>query len=234
MTQTSHHVDLLSLDRVSFLDPASGKATLRRVAARSAIVTVGQDHEGRIFVLDVFAQRIPVPGLVDKLFAINAAFRPRLFGGEADALQTLFQEAVKLIAHDRQQQLPLVPVQHSTKVDKDFRIRSILQPVIAEGRLILHDAQHELLAELEGFPSYPTKDIVDALASAIDLLPAQPLRKVQDQQRDALAQYLRQTGAPSWYIDQKCGPTAFASNPVRAMMANRHRLRRPLPPHLQA
>lgn len=230
-------IALQSLDRVAFLDPASGKAKTRKVQARSAIVVLGQDPYHRIFVLHAWAAHVPVPSLVEKMFEINDTFKPRVFGGEADALQTLFQEAVRLIAHDRKVQLPLQPITHSTRIEKEFRIRTTLQPVIAEGRLILRADQQELLAELEGFPVYSTVDLVDALASAIDLLPHKALRKQKDEQAMALAAYLRKTGAPASYIEQRLSQqnvkVPFSAHPLARIMAQGGVLRRPLPKHLQ-
>lgn len=223
---------LQELDKVAFLDPAGGKGETRRMSARSAILVIGQDQHHRIFVLHAWAARVPTQKLVESLFEINRNFRPRMFGGEADALQSLFQDAIKLIAHDRNETLPLVPVAHSTRLDKDFRIRTTLQPLIAEGRLILREDQHELLQELEGFPSFPTKDLVDALASACNLLPQKPLRKQKDDEANALADYLRKTGAPAWYIEQKCPTSPLSINPFAAMLRahqDGRRLRRPLP-----
>lgn len=230
-------IDLTTLDRVAFLDPASGKAPTKRMSARSAITVVGQDHYRRVYVLHAWAGRVPVPTLVKQLFEINRLYKPRVFGGEADALQCLFEEALKMIAADRNEKLPLLPVQHSTKLDKDFRIRTTLQPVIGEGRLVLLASQHELLAELEGFPSYPTKDMVDSLASAIDLLPQRPRQRVKDEESDALAAYLRKSGVAPHIIEQQLqqrgGTTALRASSFASMLAERHRLRRPLPKELR-
>lgn len=222
---------LADLYKVAFLDPASSKKQqTKAMTARSAIVVVGQDIEFRVYVLYAWAGRIPVPDLVTKMFEVNAAFRPRIFGGETDALQTLFQDAVKMIAEDRNEKLPLKGVAHSTRIDKDFRIRSVLQPVISEGRLILQEHQHELIAELEGFPVFQTKDLVDALASAIHELPQKPLVRQRQQEADALAEYLRETGAPAHYIERHV-PQArpLSAHPMAAMLQHAGRLRRPLP-----
>lgn len=225
-------VDLSHLHKVAYLDPASGKAQTKRMSARAAITVVGQDSQDHIFVLYAWCGRIPTNALVEKLFEINRLFRPRVFGGEADALQSLFQDAIKMIADDRGEPLPLHPHTHSTKLDKDFRIRTILQPVIADGRLVLSETQAELLAELEGFPSYPTKDLVDSLASAISLLPERPLRLQRQKEAEALADYLRRTGAPASYIEQRVGVPTLRPHPL-ATMVQRAGLRRPLPRFLQ-
>ena len=225
---------LEDLYRVAFLDPASSKKEqTKKMTARSAIVVVGQDPEFRVYVLYAWAARVPVPELVEKMFEVNRAFTPRIFGGESDALQTLFQDAVKMIAEDRGERLPLKGVPHSTRIDKDFRIKSVLQPVIAEGRLILQEHQHELIQELEGFPVFATKDVVDALASAIHELPQKPLQRQKHQEAEALAEYLRQTGAPPEYIRQRVPELALNQHPLAAMLHKAGRLRRPLPLQLQ-
>ena len=228
-------VPLASLDKVAFLDPAGGKAQTKKTSARSAIAVLGQDLYQRIFLLYVWCGRVAVPELVRMLFEINTNFKPRVFGGESDALQYLFQEAVKIIAKDRAEQLPLLPVPHSTRIDKDFRIRTTLQPVLAEGRLIARKDQHEFLAELGGFPMFPTKDIVDCVASGIQLLPQRPRRQQKNEEAEALAAYLRKTGAPAHYIEQRCGDriTSLSVSPMARIMAQNGVLRRPIPKHLQ-
>jgi len=194
------------IDRVAFLDPASGRAArLKRVASRSAIVVIGADALGRVFVLHQWAARVSTQRLVDTLFLLNEQYHPRAFGCESNALQCLFTDCLELISRTKQTRLPLVPVQQPTKIDKDYRIRTSLQPVIGYGRLFLQPQHHELRSELEAFPQGQTKDLVDALASAVRLLKPISLRHERDSKRDALATYLRKTGAPSWYIERRCG-----------------------------
>lgn len=235
MIDAPNEIPLQSLDKVAFLDPAGGKAQTKKTSARSAIAVLGQDAYQRIFLLHVWCGRVATQELVRMMFEINTNFRPRVFGGEANALQHLFQEAVKIIAKDRAEQLPLLPVEHSTRIDKDFRIKTTLQPVLAEGRLIARKDQHEFLAELGGFPMYPTKDIVDCVASAIQLLPQRPRRKQKDEEAEALAAYLRKTGASPQYIEQRCGDriSSLSAHPMARIMQQNGVLRRPIPKHLQ-
>jgi hypothetical protein len=188
----------------AFCDPAGGKRMeLKRVRARSAIVVVGEDQLGRIFVLSTWADRASAHQLSERIFLTQELHRPRVFGIEANAMQALYGEMVAYEARRRAQRLPLFPVKQPTNVDKDWRIRTALQPVIGHDRLFVQDTQYELRAELTTFPMNPLKDLVDALASAVSLLrkPTAPAKRRED--HDAYLAYLRQTGAPAWYIEQE-------------------------------
>jgi len=90
--------------------------------------------------------------------------------------------------------LPLVPVIQPTKIDKDFRIRAALQPVIASGRLFIPDAMYELRSQIATFPMSPAKDLIDALASAVSLVPSRPKQVRLRSERDSLTRYLRESG----------------------------------------
>jgi hypothetical protein len=167
---------------------------LRRVRARSAIVVIAADDLGRIFTLHTWADRCPTEQLVARIFEINAQWAPRRFGCEANAMQALFADLVLAKAREASVTLPLVPVSQPTNVEKDWRIRTTLQPLYADGRLFLQPHQHELRAEVVSFPMSTTKDLIDALASAVKLLPPTPTRKAHDGERAALAQFLRESG----------------------------------------
>lgn len=196
-------LDTLS-ERYAFCDPASGKKEreLRRIRARSAIVVVAQDAMSRIFVLHTWAARASTDELIEKMYEINDKFRPRVFGGEANGMQSLFQDAVMRDARLRGKNIPLQKVEQPTTTEKDTRIRHTIQPVIAAGRLFIRDDMTELKTEMEGFPLTPFKDLVDALASAIRLIPPATTRPERRNELDRLLAYLRATGAPATYIEQ--------------------------------
>jgi len=189
--------------RAAFCDPASGKKEqIKRVRARSAIVVVGADVLSRFFVLHAWAERCSTDHLMDRIIEVNDQWRPRVFGIEANAMQSLFADNVQREARYKEKSIPIVPVYQPTTIDKDWRIRMTLQPVIANGRLLLLASQHELKVELVSFPMSATKDLVDALASAIALIPGPVVRRDQDEEMDARLAYLRESGAPASYIEQ--------------------------------
>lgn len=190
-------------DRYAFLDPASSKkdGELRRIKARSAIVVIAPDWLGRIFVLDAWAKRCSTDQLIEKMYATEETWKLRVMGGEANAMQELFQEAVMRDARLRGKRLPLRPVHQPTRIEKDWRIRTILQPVIANGRLFLRPDMTELRTEISSFPLSPIKDMVDALASAIKLVPPRAKKRNDDSELQNLLAYLRKTGAPAAVIE---------------------------------
>jgi predicted phage terminase large subunit-like protein len=205
-------VESLSLSnlplRYSFLDPAGGKRglqQLKKVSARSAIIVLAPDALGRLFVVEAWARRCSTPELVEEIFRINAQWQPKQFGVEANAMQSLFADSLELLAKERGVRIPLVPVYQNTKIDKFFRLRTTLQPVISTGKLVIGEDQQELRNELKAFPMGQTVDLVDALASAVSLVPVKPPEESSRQEADALADYLRKVGAPASYIEKRVG-----------------------------
>ena len=194
-------------DKYFFLDPASGKRgaqKLRRVRARSAIVGVAPDWLNRIYVIHAWADRVSADKLIDLVIDLCEEWKPRVFGVEANAMQSLFAElvhrdAVKRLKHS----VPIVPIHQPTNIDKDWRIRTAIQPVIADGRLFLQPAHEKLKLEITTFPMALFKDLVDALASVVALVPIRPLPERKNIEAQALAQYLRDSGAPLDYIVER-------------------------------
>lgn len=192
--------------RIAFCDPASGKKlALKRVRARSAIIVIAQDPLSRLFVLHAWAERCSTDKLTNRILDVNERYKPKVFGIEANAMQALYGDMVSREARFRSKRLPLSPVEQPTKIDKDWRIRMALQPVIADGRLFIQPDQHELRAELTTFPMSMTKDLIDALASAVTLMPQRAIARETKDEVDKLAAYLRASGAPPRYIEQRVG-----------------------------
>jgi hypothetical protein len=196
-------LDCTQLERFGFTDPASGKGRLKKVRARQAIVVIAADWLSRIYVLYTWAGRIPTSRYLDKIIKVCDDYRPKLFGIEANAMQSLFADLVTDAAKQRYKRIAFIPVTQPTKIDKDFRIRTSLEPVIADGRLFMMESQSALEAELRSFPTGLTKDLVDCLASAISLVPRRALPQQQNEEAQQLASYLRNTGAPTWYIEKR-------------------------------
>lgn len=194
-------------ERYAFLDPAGSKRgsdpRLRKTTARSAIVVIGVDAATRIFVLHAWADRCSVSTLVQQVQAVHRNFNPRLFGIEANAMQFLFAESVQLMANMQGIQLPIVPIKQPTNIQKEWRIRAALQEPWAQGRLFFQQDQVELIDELRGFPLAATVDIVDALASAVAMIPQRlPPKGEKDDEVAEYAAYLRQAGASPSYIQR--------------------------------
>ena len=199
-------MNLNNLVRIAFTDPSGGKNVaqkLKRTSARSAIVVIGVDDLCRIFVLHAWADRCPTNAYVEKIYKVATDLQPKIFGVESNAMQALFGDMLVREAKALKMRIPFVPVPQNTKIEKRWRIRTTLQPVIGDGRLFLQEDQLELKAELATFPMAPTMDIIDALASAVALAPKRAAKSIRNEQNDALIDYLRKSGAKPEYIRQR-------------------------------
>ena len=120
-------------------------------------------------------------------------------------MQELFADLVKDEAVRQLGRVNMRGITQNSHVDKDWRIRTTLEPIINQGRLFVLDGtvQTDLELEIRSFPTGRTKDIVDALASAVDLIPARSQQKLVDDEAQDIVAYLRESGAPFWYIEQR-------------------------------
>lgn len=196
-------VPIEQLQHYAFLDPASGKQVMKRVLARSAIVVVGVDALTRIFVRYAWADRVSPSKILDKVFEVNDRFKPRRFGCEANAQQSLFAGSILHDAKWRNKRIPISPIYQPTNLDKDFRIRTLIQPVMAQGRLFLADEHYELKLEVQSFPLSALKDLIDALASVIDMVPKQATGRQNTAEIEELAAHLRASGVPPHLIERR-------------------------------
>lgn len=189
--------------RVAFVDPSAGKTRLKRQSARTAIACVAADGLDRIFVLDAWADRCSTEKLIDRICWTHTTFAPSVIGIEANAMQEIFSDAVILLLKSRGISLPISPIHQPSGIDKDMRIRLILQPIMAFGRMFFMQNMIELEREVLAFPSGKLKDMVDVLASACKLLPARTVVKQRSDKYEALAAYHRRAGTPPQQIERR-------------------------------
>lgn len=192
--------------RYLFCDPAGGKKSrdaIKSQRARSAIVVVGTDNYNRIFVLDSWASRASTNEIRKKFVDMCEKWGPKIAAYEALGQQRLLADPILDEAAERGLTIPLTAVTPTTKVDKRFRIRALLNPLIGQGRLLFDKDQIELINEVTSFPMSSEMDMVDALASACALVP--PMVTDMQAQDDAaeLARYLRESGVPPSEIERR-------------------------------
>lgn len=201
------------LDVYSFVDPAGGKSqTLKKVRARSAVVTIGVDEVNRVFVLDTWAERTSTELVIKKIFDVYQDWRPSAIGIEANAMQALFADAVIYASTLKNLRIPVVPVVQPTRVTKEFRIRTALQPVISSGRLFIPESCGLLRAELGVFPTGDTVDLVDALASAVNMAPKKMPKAEAVREERQLRDYLLSRGVNPNMVDTR----------IQSIMAGEH------------
>ncbi len=205
-------ININDLIRYGFCDPGGSHKTLKNkgTLARSAIVIIGVDPIlNRIFTLDVWAKRTTTDDLIDTILKKHDQWKPKVFGCEANAMQVHLANAINREARFRNLRAVLLPVNQPTKVDKDWRIETVINSVLPHGRLFVMEDQVELIAEMRGFPTAQTKDIVDALASAIMLLPQRSAKRKANEQELALARYLQNSGASVEYTSERVAAVRY-------------------------
>lgn len=199
-------VPLEQLTFYAFCDPAGGKKPqeLKRVRANSAIVCVGADALTRCFVVEWWEKRASTEEMTNKIFEINQKWKPRIFGCEANAMQELYGDMVQLEAKHRNVRLPLSPVYQPKGIDKNYRIRTGLQPVIRAGRLFFPETMIGERSKLASFPmNIKQVDGIDALENAVRLVPRRAAPKQRTDEVEAVARYLRDTGAAPHVIEAR-------------------------------
>lgn len=190
--------------RYLWLDPASGKTgnrQIRGLRARSAIVVVGSTSDSKIWVLETWADRVGTNTIVDKFIDICSRWRPIVAAYEDMAQQSLLADPIQSKAEEIGMYVPLSPITVNTKVDKNWRIRNTLQPVIGAGRLMIGGHLDDLRNELMNFPMSAVRDLVDALAGAVSLVPPPAASQQNHDEAREVASYLRNAGASPQVIE---------------------------------
>lgn len=149
---------------VGACDPSMGKTG----GDYSAILTIGSDSNGIIYVLDAdIAKRHPDIITKDILYK-HTDYSYKIFGVEENQFQEYFKDTlIKESAVIHKSPMPIRGIKSHS--DKILRIQS-LQPDIKGGRVRFRRDQQKLIEQLVNFPSADHDDGPDALELAISLL----------------------------------------------------------------
>lgn len=155
----------LKLDLYSFWDISIGKNSR---ADYNAIVTVGIHRAtGVIYVLDAWAQKVPLHVAAEEAYQKIKEIRPKVFGVESiQAQYEIYRQLQQRILQEAIYGTRLKPV--SPRGKKEDRIE-ILEPLVENGMLRFRRSQRLLLEQLEQFPNADHDDLPDALAQAVEL-----------------------------------------------------------------
>ena len=174
----------------AYLDPASGRKEARRPGARTALVVAGHCPPAMVLVWYVWAARASTTEITAQVFLVNDLFHPTQIAIETAGQQYLLYSHVMDEAVRRGIRLPLVEGKQYTEDAKDARIKEAIQPLSAQGRLCFQSHHTMLRDELADFPYGATKDLLDALAGCLSLMPKpQPVLAAQEN-RQAILDYL--------------------------------------------
>jgi predicted phage terminase large subunit-like protein len=159
-------LDFDTLKRVLMWDPASGERDIKR-NSRNAMVVAGQDSRSRVFILDAFAERRNPAFLYGKFIGLHQRWQCHKAGIEA----VNFSRTLKFPLYKEQIRIGhKFPVTDQTPVgDKDYRIRTLI-PYVESHDFFVRRGLRDFHEEMKGFPTFGTKDLLDAGAACLDLL----------------------------------------------------------------
>lgn len=156
-----------SLRVYTFIDPSMENGAS---SDYKAIITIGLDTEGIIYVLDAFIRRCSVDTMARVAYTRYEEFRPLIIGMEENALGEFAQSPFKLVARDKKYQLPIKGIKHATA--KEGRVGR-LSSFVERGMIRFqksHSDQDLLVEQLIYFPSTTMNDDgPDALEGAVDM-----------------------------------------------------------------
>lgn len=150
--------NLSQLDIVLLADPNSGQITSPDTAA---YVVVGTTPKDDVLALYSWSGRVSPSQFVDKLFDSAVRWKVRLVGIEKagqQSTQHYFEQKISKSTH----YVKVVPLTPRNR-DKEYRIRTALEPIIRSGRLYIQTAQSVLREQIATFPDCLLFDELDAL-----------------------------------------------------------------------
>lgn len=162
-------VPFSEIDIVGAFDPSIDE---KPTASKRAITYWGMDSQERCLMLDCYSSRDSLDKVLDSLFDMHSKWQPRVFGVEKAALQKIFIWIIERESRAKKKYISCTPINVSTNRSKDARIRDIIQPVAAEGRMYVRKSMIEFVQEFIEFPQGCTKDVLDASAYCLQLLRA--------------------------------------------------------------
>jgi predicted phage terminase large subunit-like protein len=146
----------LELDRVIFVDPAT--------KGNSGIVVTGTDNSRnpKAFILESIQKPLDPPALVNLIFQLNRKWAPRAVVIEEVLFSQLFRHWIQREQGVRNEYFRIIPAKTKQR-SKEDRVRG-LATWFANGQIMLHEGEEELVRQFRQFPGIKEYHILDALA----------------------------------------------------------------------
>lgn len=155
----------IHLDVYGFWDIAIGKNSR---SDYNAITIIGRDNRtGVIYVLDTFAEKIPMHKALQVAMDMIIKWRPRVFGVETvQAQYDMYRQLREMLMKSGIYNTRLLAF--NPKGKKEDRIEQ-LEPLVEGGYLRFKKSQRLLIEQLNMFPNADYDDLPDALASSVEI-----------------------------------------------------------------
>lgn len=143
------------------VDPATGKEH----GDYSAIVVVGKDRRGIIYVLETYVKKVSPQRFMEQLFEVYRRWKPKTIVFEEVAFQEVYKKFILEEASKRGIYLPIKGIK--PRGSKELRA-SKLSPLVENGLIKFKRNQKEVIEQLLNFPKGAHDDGVDALVYAVE------------------------------------------------------------------
>ncbi|OGG01289.1 MAG: hypothetical protein A3F83_06145 [Candidatus Glassbacteria bacterium RIFCSPLOWO2_12_FULL_58_11] len=158
-------LDIESLVLAAAVDPSLGGGN--RHDDPSAIVCVGRDENGTLYVLDADIEHRPPDKIIEDTLELYRRRRPAVLGVETVQFQEFFRDVLQ----KRAAALGFYPPVRGIKTSKDKKLRiQRLQPLVKNGTLRFQKRHITLYDQLRLFPRAGHDDGPDALEMAVQLI----------------------------------------------------------------
>ncbi len=134
----------------------------------TAIVTCAVDADKNIYVVEYTRKRMLPAETIDDLLRHVTAYDPEVVGCETVG----FQKVLKFYLDEecnRRKMYPFIKELTTGGVRKSYRIER-LQPYFEKGKIFIREGMEDLKTELISFPTGKHDDVIDALASIIEIM----------------------------------------------------------------
>lgn len=164
-------ISLSDCDVVMAIDPAATERYISARTSRTAIGIIAMDCQERVFAIATVADYLAPSAMLEKVFTTHGRFINHVRNAylEANAGFKILGPIIRDEERRRGHYLGLRPF--SATGEKDARIRSTLQPVLADGRFYINKPDAAtIIEEIGAFPQGTKKDILDMLSIGISNL----------------------------------------------------------------
>ncbi len=142
-----------------------------RTADETAIVVCGMDKDWKLYVLDYLAGQWRPSVLVEKMFEMQARWKPHAVGMETNGFQRTLKLAMEDAMRVKRNYFPIEEIRTGPERSKADRIKT-LEPFYRNGN-VFHAAWMKGKAmeeQLQTFPKGKHDDIIDALSMTLPLM----------------------------------------------------------------
>jgi predicted phage terminase large subunit-like protein len=192
---------LENLFRVMFWDPALSEEKQKKGCRNAIVVAMYDKKSHNLFFVEGFAVKNEPTSLCNRFIGFHQRYVISVAAVEDVGFQRTLLYPLRHQMFEMGNSFPvkLVPQVRS----KDMRIRSLI-PYFESHKVFINRRATDLIDEFEGYPMFPTKDLVDAAASCLELvhgtasqsqsIDEHTLARLRRQERDRMSQRNATTG----------------------------------------